>query len=192
MQIRPSFTPPYKEKGFSAAGECDRIGGKGSDTMIQNFEDFCRELNTCGFSMGGGNAKGIFALIDYDWTNQDSLDTPVKWHCGNPEVDPWEWRMRVLEERADIAYSKVLFKTSGFITKDWYTKGIILCQKRERSIVQNSNYWRCKTTLQEEVAREKYAGNMESRIIRCCGNGFHAIMVIKTLRSAPAPKERSI
>ena len=37
--------------------------------MIRNFEDFCRELNTCGFSMGGGNAKGIFALIDYDWQN---------------------------------------------------------------------------------------------------------------------------
>ena len=88
--------------------------------MIQNFEDFCRELNNCGFSMGGGNAKGIFALIDYDWLNQDMLDTPVKWHCGDPEVDPWEWRMRVLEERTDIAYSKVFFKTSGFITKDWY------------------------------------------------------------------------
>ncbi len=28
--------------------------------------------------------------------------------------------MRVLEEREDIAYSKVFFKTSGFITKDWY------------------------------------------------------------------------
>ena len=27
--------------------------------MIQNFEDFCRELNNCGFSMGGGNAKGM-------------------------------------------------------------------------------------------------------------------------------------
>ena len=88
--------------------------------MIRNFEDFCCELNDCGFSMGGGNAKGIFALIDYDWTNQDHLDTPVKWHCGDPEVDPWEWRMRVLEERTDIAYSKVFFKTSGFITKDWY------------------------------------------------------------------------
>ena len=88
--------------------------------MINNFEDFCRELLSCGFSMGGGNAKGIFALIDYDWTNQDLLDTPVKWHCGGPEVDPWEWRMRVLEERRDIAYSKVFFKTSGFITKDWY------------------------------------------------------------------------
>ncbi len=88
--------------------------------MIRNFEDFCKELNRCGFSMGGGNAKGIFALIDYDWTNQELLDTPVKWHCGDPAVDPWEWRMRVLEERRDIAYSKVFFKTSGYITRDWY------------------------------------------------------------------------
>lgn len=88
--------------------------------MIRSFEDFCRKLLSCGFSMGGGNARGIFALIDYDWTNQDGLDTPVKWHCGDPEFDPWEWRMRVLEERGDIAYSKVFFKTSGFIAKDWY------------------------------------------------------------------------
>ena len=88
--------------------------------MIHNFDDFCKELVRCGFSMGGGNARGIFALIDFDWTNQDRLDTPVKWHCGDPEVDPWEWRMRVLEERTDIAYSKLFFKTSGFITRDWY------------------------------------------------------------------------
>lgn len=88
--------------------------------VIQSFEDFCNELLSCGFSMGGGNAKGIFALIDYDWTNQDLLDTPVKWHCGDRSLDPWEWRMRVLEERTDIAYSKVFFKTSGFITKAWY------------------------------------------------------------------------
>ncbi len=44
--------------------------------MIRNFDDFCRELNNCGFSMGSGNAKGIFAQIDYDWTSQDGLDTP--------------------------------------------------------------------------------------------------------------------
>ena len=88
--------------------------------MIRNYDDFCRELNACGFSMGGGNAKGIYALIDYDWTKQDTLDTPVKWHCGDPDLDPWEWRMRVLEERRDIAYSKVFFGTSGFITEDWY------------------------------------------------------------------------
>ena len=87
---------------------------------LKNFNDFCRDMRRCGFSMGGGNAKGIFALVDYDWTNQEELDIPVKWHCGDPEVDPWEWRMRVLEECTDIAYSKVFFKTSGFITKDWY------------------------------------------------------------------------
>ncbi len=94
--------------------------------MIQNFDDFCRELNNCGFSMGGGNAKGIFALIDYDWTNQDGLDTPMKWQCGAPEVDPWEWRMRVLEERTDIAYSKVFGGTSGFITVEnfWAERGL--------------------------------------------------------------------
>lgn len=88
--------------------------------MIHNFDDFCEELLGCGFSMGGGNAKGIYAVVPYDWKEQELIDTPVKWHTGDPEIDPWEWRMRVLEERGDIAYGKVFFKTSGFITKEWY------------------------------------------------------------------------
>ena len=46
--------------------------------MIQNFEDFCRELNTCGFSMEGGNAKGIFALIDYDWLNPTAEEKTIR------------------------------------------------------------------------------------------------------------------
>lgn len=88
--------------------------------MIHNFEDFCKELSKCGFSMGGGNAKGIFAIIPYDWKEQEQVDSPVKWHTGNPETDPWEWRMRVLEERDDVAYAKLFFRASGFITKEWY------------------------------------------------------------------------
>lgn len=88
--------------------------------MIHNFEDFCKELISCGFSLGGGNAKGIYAVIPYDWKEQEQVDSPIKWHTGDPETDPWEWRMRVLEERDDIAYAKVFFKTSGFITKEWY------------------------------------------------------------------------
>ena len=95
-----------------------KIGGE--QKMICNFEDFCRELSECGFSMGGGNAKGIYAVIPYDWTEQENYDSPVKWHTGDPETDPWEWRMRVLEERDDIAYAKVFFRTSGYITKEWY------------------------------------------------------------------------
>lgn len=88
--------------------------------MIHNFSDFCTALSDCGFSMGGSNAKGIFALIPYDWTEQASIDSPVKWHTGDPETDPWEWRMRVLEERDDIAYSKLFFRTSGYLTRQWY------------------------------------------------------------------------
>ena len=87
--------------------------------MIRSFQEFCDELLTCGFSMGGGNAKGIFAIVDYDWRTCPT-DSPIVWHTGDPETDPWEWRMRVLEEREDIAFGKVFFGTSGYITKEWY------------------------------------------------------------------------
>ncbi len=36
------------------------------------------------------------------------------------ETDPWEWRMRVLDERRDIAYGKLFFKKSGYISEEWY------------------------------------------------------------------------
>lgn len=88
--------------------------------MINNFSDFCDEILKCGFSVGGGNDKGIFAIIDYAWNKQENIESPIKWHTGDPETDPWQWRMRVLEERDDIAYSKVFFRTSGYITKEWY------------------------------------------------------------------------
>lgn len=87
---------------------------------IHNFDEFCSALLDCGFSMGGGNPKGIFAVIPYGWSEQDFINSPIKWHTGDPETDPWEWRMRVLEERDDIVYSKVFFRTSGYITKEWY------------------------------------------------------------------------
>ena len=86
---------------------------------IRNFSDFYEALQTCGFSMGGGSDKGIFALIDFDW-RQEIPGSPVKWHTGDRETDPWEWRMRVLEEKSDVAYAKVFFRASGYITKEWY------------------------------------------------------------------------
>lgn len=87
---------------------------------IVNFSDFCKELLQSGVSMGGGNAKGIYAIIPYGWVEQDQIDSPVKWHTGDAETDPWEWRMRVLEERDDIAYGKFFFRSSGYITKEWF------------------------------------------------------------------------
>lgn len=87
---------------------------------LQNYQDFLSALRVSGFSMGGANAKGVFSLLaDYS-ENTDTVASPIQWHTEDPETDPWEWRMRVLEEQNDIAYAKLFFRTSGYITKEWY------------------------------------------------------------------------
>ena len=88
--------------------------------MIKNYNDFLKALLNAGFSMAGGNDEGIYAVIYWGWNEAPPYNTPVVWHGGDPELDPWEWRMRVLDERDDTAYAKVFFKKGGFITKDWY------------------------------------------------------------------------
>ncbi len=88
--------------------------------MIRNYEDFVNVLLDAGFSMGGGNSEGIYAAIPWNWNQAPPYETPVCWHTGDPRTDPWEWRMRVLDERDDIAYAKLFFKKSGYITKEWY------------------------------------------------------------------------
>lgn len=86
---------------------------------IQNYADFTKALLRAGFSMGGGNSEGIFSLIPWNWNETPPYETPVRWHTGDPETDPWEWRIRVLDERSDIAYGKFFFKKSGYITLPW-------------------------------------------------------------------------
>ncbi|HOP11273.1 MAG TPA: hypothetical protein PK629_07265 [Oscillospiraceae bacterium] len=88
--------------------------------MVCNFGDFCEVLTESGFSMSGGNAHGIFTAIPVGWENQQFSDSPIRWHTGKPDTDPWEWRMRVLAERNDVAYAKMFFGVGGFITKEWY------------------------------------------------------------------------
>jgi hypothetical protein len=68
----------------------------------------------------------------------------VRWHTGDPETDPWEWRIRVLEERDDIAYAKMFFKKSGYITKKWYPyflaarrKGMDFDEEYARGVISN-------------------------------------------------------
>jgi hypothetical protein len=98
---------------------------------IRSYEDFVASLLESGFSMGGGNSEGVFSVIPWNWDEPAPYETPVKWHTGDPGTDPWEWRMRVLEERDDIAYAKLFFKKSGYITKEWYP--YFLAARRERT-----------------------------------------------------------
>lgn len=78
---------------------------------ILGYSDFIKTLLNAGFSMGGGNSEGVYSVIPWDW---------CEWHTGNPDTDPWEWRVRALNERRDIAYAKVFFKKSGYITREFY------------------------------------------------------------------------
>ncbi|MDR0221254.1 MAG: hypothetical protein LBI54_07625, partial [Lachnospiraceae bacterium] len=92
---------------------------------LKNFKDFTKILRASGFSLGGGNDEGIFAVVDYGWLDVPP-DTPIVWHTGDPETDPWQWRIRVLDECSDIAYAKCFFKKSGYITQEYYPYFLVL------------------------------------------------------------------
>jgi len=83
--------------------------------ILNNFDDFVRILLASGFSAGGSNDEGVFSIVNYGW----EFGSPIIWHTGDPETDPWEWRVRVLNERGDIAYSKCFFRKSGYITREF-------------------------------------------------------------------------
>jgi len=87
--------------------------------MIQNYSDFIAQLLKAGFSMAGGNSGGIYAVVPFSWNETPPQPTAIRWHTGDPETDPWEWRMRVLNERQDIAYAKMFFRKGGFVTREW-------------------------------------------------------------------------
>lgn len=101
---------------------------------IYNYDDFINVLLETGFSMGGGNAEGIFAAVPWNWNETPPYETPVRWHTEERETDPWEWRMRILHERNDIAYAKLFFKKSGYITKEYYP--YFLAARREGQVLE--------------------------------------------------------
>lgn len=76
------------------------------------FEDFTAALRKAGMTIGGQNSEGVFTLCDFFGPN-------IRWHTEDPETDPWEWRVRVLDETEDIAYGKLFFKKSGYLTREW-------------------------------------------------------------------------
>ena len=65
---------------------------------LKNFNDFVQILLVSGFSMGEGNDEGIYAIVNHDWQTAPP-GSPIIWHTGDPETDPWEWCVRVLSER---------------------------------------------------------------------------------------------
>ncbi len=103
---------------------------------IYNYDDFVLNLLNSGFSLSGGNSDGIFSLITWSWKETPPYETPVRWHTGDMDTDPWEWRVRVLNERNDIAYSKLFFGKGGYITKQWYPY-FLAARRKGKSFTQD-------------------------------------------------------
>ena len=82
--------------------------------MIRCYDDFINALLTAGFSMGTSNAEGIHAIIEWEWNQEPTTSTPVRWYTGDPITDPNEWLGRILNERDDIAYGKLFFSGANY------------------------------------------------------------------------------
>ena len=85
--------------------------------MIRNYDDFVQALLKAGFSQFGVKRDVVVSLIP-TWDCEAPPDS-IRWFCGDPDRDPWSWRMRALEHD-EIAYAKVFFRKNGFITREWY------------------------------------------------------------------------
>ncbi|MBO4635942.1 MAG: hypothetical protein J5685_02235 [Clostridiales bacterium] len=49
----------------------------------------------------------------------ESMTDPSCWWCGDPNVDPWEWRV-TLTRTGKVAYGKLFGKKAGFVSKKWF------------------------------------------------------------------------
>ncbi|MBR1797399.1 MAG: hypothetical protein IJ757_05230 [Clostridiales bacterium] len=49
----------------------------------------------------------------------ENITDPSCWWCGDPSVDPWEWR-GVLARTGKVAYGKFFRNKAGFVSKKWF------------------------------------------------------------------------
>ena len=65
--------------------------------MVNSFAEFCEKLIENGFSMGGGNPKGIYGIVSFDWKNPIP-GCPIVWHTG----EPYGWNSTVFTKVEDF------------------------------------------------------------------------------------------
>jgi len=98
---------------------------------IMGYSDFLQALNDAGFSMAGGKRDAVYSILSWGWGEDAPYETPVSWFSGDAETDPWEWRIRVLDEKQGISYGKVFFRTAGFITRAWAPRFLAVRRGRQ-------------------------------------------------------------
>lgn len=66
------------------------------------------------------NEVGFLPLFknDIPGFSLEERTVPEYWWCGDPKVDPWEWREQIAGS-GEVAYGKFFEKKAGFISKEW-------------------------------------------------------------------------
>ena len=67
------------------------------------------------------NKVGFLPLFSNDVTgfSVENMTDPSCWWCGDPDIDPWEWRA-ILARTGEVAYGKFFGKKAGFIAREWW------------------------------------------------------------------------
>jgi hypothetical protein len=78
--------------------------------MLRTYDEFVEYAEGIGFMTLSANPLGFPSL----W----GLTDEKKWWTGAPD-DPWNWRVRIAEERR-AAYAKIFHGQPSFITRKWY------------------------------------------------------------------------
>lgn len=80
--------------------------------MIKNYGEFLDRVNELGFYAFSGKFADGFPKLD-----NETIET--QWHTGDPNTDPWQWRIRSVEEKK-LAFGSILGGYKGFISKEYY------------------------------------------------------------------------
>lgn len=80
--------------------------------MLNSYADFLTAVDTVGIMAFSGKFLEGFPKLD-------DLTSPLQWHTGDEDTDPWMWKDRAAAEKA-LAFGNILGGHKGFISKRLY------------------------------------------------------------------------
>ena len=83
---------------------------KDDPDCIHTADELLKLINKIGFIPLFKNGIEGFSVEEHT--------VPEDWWCGDPEIDPWEWRTQIAASGKAV-YGKFFDKKAGFISKKW-------------------------------------------------------------------------
>ena len=80
-------------------------------SCIHSAEELLKVINKAGFLPLFSNDVPGFSV--------ENMTDPTCWWCGDPEIDPWEWRA-ILARTGEVAYGKFFRNKAGYVSKKWF------------------------------------------------------------------------